>query len=226
MSHAQEWDSGDVHQDDCPGFAWKRVDLKRLMKSFRLEITQLEEQKVDEASQPSTPWSPEGGRFYSSSRFQTRAQIPAWILVAEMSGVDAVADILLVSAPLVTISRDAALPARLFDPQLDQECGKIPQATSGSIPSQPILREGEPGWCPASRPGHHDDGIARDSERETLRKPLELERNLDNYHPSLLLSPGTAVEGQGDAGSDVTRPRHRRNSGGWRLAVPPVSRRE
>lgn len=43
-----------------------------------------------------------------------------------------------------------------------------------------------------------------------------MKRDLNNRDPSLLVSPGTAVKDQGDAGSDVTRRSHRRNSGGWR----------
>ncbi|TRZ08667.1 hypothetical protein HGM15179_018441, partial [Zosterops borbonicus] len=69
----------------------------------RLEITQLEEQKVDEAIQP-------------SSRFQMSVRIPASIQVLEMSGVDPVVGTLLGSASFFTIGRDAALPVRLFDP--------------------------------------------------------------------------------------------------------------
>ncbi|RMC21270.1 hypothetical protein DUI87_02131 [Hirundo rustica rustica] len=47
-----------------------------------------------------------------------------------------------------------------------------------------------------SQAGHHDNGIALDSKRETLWKPLELKRNLNNNHPRLLMSPGTTVKDQ------------------------------
>lgn len=50
-------------------------------------------------------------------------QIPASILVLEMSGVDPVLDFLLlqVSAPFIPSSRDAALPVTFPGPQLDQK---------------------------------------------------------------------------------------------------------
>lgn len=41
------------------------------MEAFRLEITQLEEQKVGEVTQPSTHWSQVGGRCYNRNRPQS-----------------------------------------------------------------------------------------------------------------------------------------------------------
>lgn len=53
------------------------VGLK-LRELFRLEITQLGKQKVDEVSQPSTSWSQVGGRCHNSSRPQCRPCPAPW----------------------------------------------------------------------------------------------------------------------------------------------------
>ncbi|CAN8188725.1 unnamed protein product [Coccothraustes coccothraustes] len=76
--------------------------------------------------------------------------------------------------------------------------------------ASPSSEEGEPGWCQHPAPVTMTTGCTG-QRAATLRKPLELKRNLNNYHPRLPVSPGTAVKDRGDAGSDVTRRRHRRN---------------
>lgn len=51
------------------------------MESFRLKITQLEEQEVDEVTQHSTHWSQVGGRCYNRYRAQSLTLDPApWVL--------------------------------------------------------------------------------------------------------------------------------------------------
>lgn len=106
----------------------------------------------------------------------------------------------------------------LFDVSFFSGMAKRHWKPSASSLYQPILWGGSQAGVQHPALVTMTTWLHRTAKEKPFPKPLELKSNLNDYHPGLLLSPGTSVKDHSDAWSDVSsEPQriHHRNSLSW-----------